>query len=226
VTDKSRTDRSVALEDTWRKTVLGGSIEDLRNVQRSLLTGTEGATRIAGRKAWRDIRAQTIQHIKDEASKSVTRFEDGSPNVTPASMERAIRSIGEDKLEVIFGKGTVRQIKKIMEATRDVKTEPPTGFKGSPTFANVLAFLEKGLSKIPVLGDTATGAIRGVAKLREMGQAGRNVRAAQETPLGAAEKTAKTQKKRAATRSHTLESLRKVGGAGTITLGDQQDERP
>jgi hypothetical protein len=221
VTDKSRTDRSVALEDTWRKTVLGGSIEDLRNVQRSLLTGTEGATRIAGRKAWRDVRAQTIQHIKDEASKSVTRFEDGSPNVTPASMERAIRSIGEDKLEVIFGKDTVRQIKKIMEATRDVKTEPPTGFKGSPTFANVLAFLEKGLSKVPVLGDTVTGAIRGAAKLREMGQAGRDVRAAQETPLGSAAKASTKATKKSKSRAHTLESIRRAGPASTLVLGDR-----
>jgi hypothetical protein len=183
VENKSRTDRATALEDTWRKTVLGGSIDDLRRVKRSLLTGGTPETRTAGRRAWRDMRAQTIQHITDEATKSVARFEDGTPNVTPAAMERAIKIIGADKLEEIFGPGTVKQIDKIMEATRDVKTEPPTGFKGSPTFANIITFLERGIGRIPVLGDTATGAIRGVANLHEMGKAGREVKAAQQTPL-------------------------------------------
>jgi hypothetical protein len=182
VDNKSRTDRAVALEDTWRKTVLSGSIDDLKNVKRTLLTGSQ-ATRTAGRKAWRDLRAQTIQHITNEATKSVTRYEDGTPNVTPASMEKAIKSIGPDKLEEIFGPGTVRQINQIMEATRDLKTEPPTGFKGSPTFANLIAFLEKGIGKIPVLGDTVTGAVKGVGMLRDIGAAGREVRHAQKTPL-------------------------------------------
>jgi hypothetical protein len=182
VENKSHTDRATALEDTWRKTVLGGSIEDLKNVKKSLLTGSP-ATRSAGRKAWRDLRAQTVQHIRDEATKSVTRYENGTPNVTPASMERAIKSIGPDKLEEIFGPGTVRRLNQIMEATRDIKTEPPTGFKGSPTFANIIAFLEKGIGKVPVVGDTVTGAVRGISKLREIGAAGREVRQAQKTPL-------------------------------------------
>lgn len=218
VENKSRTDRAVALEDTWRKTVLGGSIDDLKNVKRSLMTGGDATTRAAGRKAWRDIRAQTIQHITNEATKSVTRYEDGTPNVTPASMERAIKSIGPDKLEEIFGSGTVRQINQIMEATRDLKTEPPTGFKGSPTFANLVAFLEKGIGKIPVLGDTVTGAVRGISKLHEIGKSGREVKQAQKTPLaeGAEESSA------ALRRQQIAKQLQRNSGAATAT----QQQRP
>lgn len=179
----SRTDRAVALEDTWRKTVLGGSIEDLAAVKRTLLTNGDAATRKAGFQAWRDLRAQTIQHIKDQATKGVSQFSDGSPNVTAASMERAIKSVGPEKLNALFGPGTVAKLNQIMEATRTVKTEPPAGFKGSPTFANILAFLEGNIGKIPVLGDTMTGAVRGVAKLKEIGAAGREVRKAQGSPL-------------------------------------------
>jgi hypothetical protein len=182
VSNKTRTDRSVALEDTWRKTVLGGSIDDLRKVKRSLLTGGTKQTQIAGRNAWRDIRAETISHIIREATKNVSRFEDGSLNVTPAAMERAIRSVGPAKLNEIFGPETVKQLNKIMEATRTVKTEPPPSFRGSPTFANAIAFLEKTIGRIPG-GDFITGAVRGAANLRELGRTGREVREAQRTPL-------------------------------------------
>lgn len=192
VENKSRTDRATALEDTWRKTVIGGSIDDLNKVKRSLMTGGDAKTRLAGRKAWRDMRAQTIQHITNEATKSVTRFEDGTPNLTPAAMERAIKSIGEPKLEAIFGQGTVRQIRRIMEATRNLKTDPPPSFKGSPTFANTIAFLEKSLGAIPVLGDTVSGAVRGAVKLREMGATGREVRNAATSPLDKGVKQAKS----------------------------------
>lgn len=184
VDNDSRTDRSVALENTWKSTVLNGSIQDLRNVKKTLLTGGNADTITKGTKAWNDLRAQTIQYITDQATKSVARFEDGTPNVTPAAMEKAIKSVGNEKLEEIFGTGTVTKLHQIMEATRDVKTEPPTGFKGSPTFANMIAFLERGLGKIPLLGDTVSGAVRGVAQLHKMGQAGRDVNAAQQTPIG------------------------------------------
>jgi hypothetical protein len=184
VENKSRTDRATALEDTWRKTVLGGSIDDLNKVKRSLLTGGDGTTRVSGRKAWRDMRAQTVQHIINEATKSVTRFEDGTPNITPAAMDRAINSIGAQKLEAIFGQGTTRRLRQIMEATRDIKTEPPPGFKGSPTFANAIAFLEKGIGKIPVLGGTIEAGVRLAAKGAELNEAGRIVRSARNTPLG------------------------------------------
>lgn len=183
VDDKSRTDRAVALEDTWRKTVIGGSIEDLRKVKRSLLTGGDTTTRAAGKTAWRDMRAQTIQHITDEASKSVARFEDGSPNITPASMEKAIKSIGKDKLEEIFGSGTVREINKVMEATRIVKTEPPAIHKGASTASNVLALLESKLDKIPLVGSTVSGTVKAVSALKDIGENSRVVKKAQTAPI-------------------------------------------
>lgn len=217
VTNKSRTDRTVALEDTWRSSVLGGSIEDLRNVKKSLLTGGTAETRTAGRQAWRDLRAQTIQHIKDEATKSVTRFEDGTPNVTPASMERALKSIGDDKLNEIFGPGTANKLRQIMEATRDVKTEPPTGFKGSPTFANAIAFLEKYLKYVPG-ADYVTGGVRAAGKLKEMGAAGREVRAAQQTPL----ETAASESTIAKKRRNAISELQSATPAATATLQDHR----
>lgn len=182
VENASRTDRSVALENTWRKTVIGGSIEDLAKVRKSLTTGSHPKIVAAGKQAWRDMGAQTVQHIIDEATKSVSRLEDGTPNVTPAAMERAIKSVGYDKLNMLFGPDSVSKIKAIMEATRDLKTEPPTGFKGSPTFANIITFLEKRTGWLPG-GNMVTGSVRAAAKLREMGESGRQVRNALADPL-------------------------------------------
>lgn len=172
-------DRATALEDTWNATVKNGSAEDLTKVKKSLLAG--GAK---GQQAWRDLQAQTIQHIKDEATKTVSTFEDGQRNVTPAAMERAIKSIGSENLKVLFSPEMVGKLDRIMEATRTVKTEPPTGFKGSPTFANILTFLEKSMiSKIPLLGDTATGIVKAAANLQDLGKSTREVKAATTTPL-------------------------------------------
>lgn len=183
VENKSRTDRATALENTWRQTVLGGSIEDLNKVKNSLLTGTDPAVRVAGRRAWRDIRAQTIQHIVDESTKSAAVLPDGSPAVSAAKMKQVIDSIGPQKLESIFGQGTVRQLNQILKATQDLRTEPPRIHPGSSTMGNIVAFLEKSIGKIPVLGNTATGAVRAAVKLNEMGAAGRETRAAMRSPL-------------------------------------------
>jgi hypothetical protein len=183
VDNKSRTDRAVALEDTWRKTVIGGSAQDLRNVKRSLLTGGDASTRAAGKAAWRDLKAQTIQHIKDEATKSVALNERGQPNITPAAMKRAIDSVGKAKLDELFGPGTKYRLDQIQQATVTVKTVPPAGHAGSSTMSNILAFLEKGLGKVPVLGNVASGTVRAGVKLNEMGQAGRVIRESQQQPL-------------------------------------------
>lgn len=194
VENKSRTDRSTALEDTWRKTVIGGSIEDLRNVKRSLLTGGDAKTRTAGKRAWRDIKAQTIQHIKDEATKGVATNERGQPNVTPAAMKRAVDSIGRDKLDEIFGPGTATRVDRILEATRTVKTVPPAGHAGSSTMSNMLAFFERGLGKIPIVGSTASGAVNVAVKLHQMGASRRIVRESQRMPAGNALGPAKRNK--------------------------------
>ena len=191
VDNKSRTDRATALEDTWRKTVIGGSIQDLRNVKRSLLTGADRKTVSAGKRAWRDIKAQTIQHIQNEATKGVALNERGQPNITPAAMKRAIDSIGTEKLNDIFGNGTAQRLDRILEATRAVKTVPPAGHAGSSTMSNILAFLERGLGRVPVIGDIGAGALKAGAQLKQMGEAGRMTREAQRTPLAEADRQAR-----------------------------------
>lgn len=185
VDNSSRTDRATALENTT-KTITSGSLEDVRNIKRTLLTGGDADTRTAGRQAWRDVRAQVIQGIKDDATRSVATNVDGSPNLTPSGLKRAIDRYGPQKLDEIFGPGTTRQINAIMDAAQTVKTLPPTAAVGSSTFANVLAFLEKGLTKVPVVGNTAVDIARGVAQIKNIGAGARQAKAATVTPLNEA----------------------------------------
>lgn len=185
VSDSSRTDRTTALSNTV-KSITSGAPEDIRTIKRTLLTGGDETTRTAGRQAWRDVRAQVVQQIKDDASSSVAPNVDGSPNLTAIGLQRAIGKYGPQKLDEIFGPGTTRQINAIMDAAKTVKTSPPTAAVGSSTFANVLAFLEKGLTKVPIVGGPVADIARGVVQLKNMGASGRAAQAATVTPLNEA----------------------------------------
>lgn len=217
VSDKAGTsDPKVAAENV-SKTIAGGTLDDIRNVKRSLLTGGDTATRTAGRQAWREVRAQVIQQIKKDATKGVATMADGSPNLQPGALKSALDRIGPDRLNEIFGPGTARQLDTILKAAQDVKTMPASGGPpvGSTTFQNVLSFLGKGLDyagKVPAVGpvvDAAVGAVRGAAKI---GANAREARQATTTPLSEALATAKSR----AARKAALE--RASGAAKTTTI--------
>ena len=210
VDNASRTDRATALERTI-DTITNGPIEGIRQVKRSLLTGGDAATRTAGRQAMREIRAGVIERIKKEATPSAAENVDGSPNLSAAKLKGAIDNLGPQKLDEIFGAGTAKQITKILQATVDVKTLPPTAAVGSSTLANVLAFLGKGIEKVPLVGGPVVDLARGAAKLREIGAASRTAEQANLVPLDEALKRAKAKSTRRelgnAAKTTTISSL-------------------
>lgn len=216
VDNASRTDRATALERTI-DTITNGPIEGIRQVKRSLLTGGDATTRTAGRQAMREIRAGVIERIKREATPSPAENIDGSPNLSAAKLKQALDKLGPQRLDEIFGAGTSKQLASIMQATKDVKTLPPSAAVGSSTLANVLAFLGKGVEKIPLVGGPAVDLVRGAAKLREIGSAARTAEKANTTPLSEVLARAKAKGAR-----------RELGGAvkttslSSIASGDRQ----
>lgn len=182
VENRSRTDRATALEDTWRKSVLGGSIADLNQVKNRLLLDDKSG---AGRKAWRDMRAQTLEFIREEATRGSQTLPDGTRPFSAAGMEKALRAIGPQKLESLFGSGTVGKLQQILEAARITRTEPPRIHQGSSTVGNALAFLENSLvERVPYVGP-------GIQKARIESAKRQAVREAQSTPLDEAAATSK-----------------------------------
>jgi hypothetical protein len=210
VDDKSRTDRTTALENTV-KSIANGSLEDVQNVKRTLLTGGDASTRTAGKTAWRDLRASVIQDIKDRATNGVALNERDQLHITPAAMKRAVDSYGPAKLDEIFGPGTHRQLYNILDATRTLKAQLPSAAVGSSTMANMMTFLEKGITKIPG-GGTVADLARGAAQMRNAGAAARAAQTATSTPLSEmVNKSAAAQ-----SRATTLAKL----GAGSLNKGN------
>jgi len=211
------TDRAVKLEDTWRRSVLTGGIEDLKNVYTSLVKGGT-----AGRQAWRDLRGATADYILNKATGSgkgvdVTELglknRPGDVNLNWGGLKQAVLDIGPDKLEFLFGKVGAKRLNEIVQAAEILKTEAPTGVKGSPTLDKLLTLLDKfGAVGGKYVGtDVLAGAVKGVAKLSEVGEAGRSVRAAMQSPLEAAQAGVQ--------RGQTLQSLGRGSAVGGLTLG-------
>lgn len=178
VENKSRTDRQTALEDTYHRTVISGSLEDLQKVKASLQNSPGGT------QALRDLAAQTVHNIKEAASKGASN-QAGEVNATYNNLSKAINAIGYEKLTVLIGKQSTQQLRNILQAAETLKTEP-TGInvRGSNTVNKLMNILDKTLiTKIPIIGDLTGGAIKGVAKLHEMGRAGREVRSAQQQAI-------------------------------------------
>lgn len=209
-------DRAVALEDTWRRSVVNGSAEDLQAVKASLFKG--GAK---GRAAWDDLRNSTIDYIYEKATGG-PKNERGQVNVSWGGLRRAIDQIGNDKLEMMVGKIGAKKLNEIVEAAEIAKTEPPMGIKGSPTVDKLVTLMDK-LGAVPYVGgvaDVGKGVVKGVTKLREVGKRGRDLRQATTTPLTqAAQPAAPT------LRSMGQSAMRPVvaPAAGTLpqTLGNQ-----
>jgi hypothetical protein len=171
-------DRATALEDTWQQTVKSGSIEDLKNVRTSLeKSGPKG------QQAWNDLRAATLDYIKDRATggKLGLKNETGESHLTWAGLRRAVDEIGPDKLRELFGEADAKKIETIVDAVQILKTEAPTGIKGSPTADKLMTALDK-IGKVPFLGKVAEGA-KLVGKVKDIGKADRDLKQATTTPL-------------------------------------------
>jgi hypothetical protein len=174
-------DRATAVEDTWHKTVLTGSMDDLKNVRASLEKSQKG------REAWNDIKAETIDYIKSKATggERGLRNESGDLHTTWNGLRRAVDDIGPDKLREIFGEADAKKIETIVDAAQLLKTEAPTGVKGSPTIDKLLTLLDK-VGKVPGLGkptEVVGGAVKLAQKAKDIGKTGREIRKAKSTPL-------------------------------------------
>ena len=169
--------RALAFEKVWQGTVIGGSISELRLLQDTLLKHPDKAVRQAGKKAWKDMAGETIQYIRDEATKSVATDSRGNPNLSPAALRRAIDRIGSDKLELLIGKDATRRLNQLASVAQDTKTLPP--WKGGSTTApNLLTTFDKLLNYLPVAGPTVKAGVRMATKAYEESKAPKAVQEA------------------------------------------------
>lgn len=224
VSNASRTDRTTALSNTV-KAVTSGAPEEIRQIKRTLLTGGDEASRTAGRQAWREVRSQVIDQIKEDATKGLARTETGEPILTPGALNAAIKKYGPQKLDEIFGPGTTRQLYDILDVTKLAKVIPDAGGAnvGSSTVRNALAFLEKGLtatvSKVPGIGRAVAGGIdAGIERFA----AGAAAKKATTTPLNEIADRAARSTSRAATRTKLKEAARTTAPSSESAQGSRK----
>jgi hypothetical protein len=179
---KGGADRALALEKTANK-IATGTVEQIRQVKTTLLKGENPALRIKGAAAWRDLRAETVNRILEDARNVTGADETERAILTEAALRRSINRIPRENLEEILGKGATRELYDILRARR-ITTRSPVGGRTtqSGTVPNALVLAEKVLKHIPGV-KYALGAKHAIAELGERGAAGRAAKEATITPL-------------------------------------------
>ncbi len=149
-TKRGTNDRSIALEDVLRKSVIdpSTSLDTVKQLRRVL--NTQGDI---GRQAWRDVQGATLQLIKDEATKNVARDERGNPIVSAAGLDKAIKALDRnEKLEFIFGKKDAEMLRTINDVAKDILVAPPGAVNTSNTAGVLAAMMDvviSGTSGVP-----------------------------------------------------------------------------
>lgn len=138
---KGTDDRKVAYEKVVDRVIYSGSLDDLRQAKRTIMTAGED-----GKQSWREIQAAVLQNIKDEATKGVAPDGQGNPMISPAALNAQIRKL-DDKLDFIFGKQGADKLRALNEVSKTIFTVPSSAaINHSNTAATLSAAMDLVLS--------------------------------------------------------------------------------
>ena len=138
---KGTDDRKVAYEKVVDRVIYSGSLDDLRQAKRTIMTAGED-----GKQSWREIQAAVLQNIKDEATKGVAPDAQGNQMISPAALNTQIRKL-EDKLDFIFGKEGADKLRALNEVSKTIFTVPASAaINHSNTAATLSAAMDLVLS--------------------------------------------------------------------------------
>ena len=134
---KGMSDRKVAIEDIFKEVILDSDRAEVGHIGRMLKLGGE-----EGKQAWRELQGQTVQWLKDEATKNVATDQRGNRIVSAAQLDRALKKIDTDnKLDYIFGKKGAQQMRDINDLAKVTMTAPPGVVNTSNTASVLMAAL-------------------------------------------------------------------------------------
>lgn len=131
----SRTDYKTASEDVFRKTVLNSSLEQLKDVTNSLLS-KDPTTNPQSWQAVRELQAETVRYILDQATSRGVLNERGAPGLSPTKLRDAVNSIGRDKLTHLLGPEVLARLDDTVANARNAK-QAPGKVQGSDTSINL-----------------------------------------------------------------------------------------
>ena len=127
-------DQKIAAENVVNKAVINGSVEDLKNLRRVLSTaGTDGLDALA------EVRAATVRHIRDEATRNVGRDPNGNPLISAKGMDNAIKNLDKNgKLDLLFGKSEASKLRLLNDTAKDILVAQPNAANTSNTASVIL----------------------------------------------------------------------------------------
>lgn len=154
-------DRQVALDDVFKHVVLDGSKDELQTV--GLVLKKNGQQ---GRQAWAELQGQTIQHLKDIATKGETQ------DVQFNQLRNAINALDkEGKLEYMFGKPGRDQVLDLRDVVQDALVKKPGAVNYSQSASFIADKLEK-LAKMRIpLASTAADVLEQRATAKKVQEA-------------------------------------------------------
>lgn len=181
--NRSRTDRNVALEDTFDQVVLKGSAEDIAKVRESLVSGGTDATRAKGIQAWKDIQAATLDYLKEKAAGKREIVGEKNQLQFNSTFRDAFNELEKDgKIDLVFTPEQAKMLRQINKIVGDVRTKPAGRIAGSDTAPRIMAMLER-VSSIPVAGKTIVGAVKAAQMLHGLGKDAALAKKATRSPI-------------------------------------------
>ena len=163
-------DRQVALEKVAEQAIYsrGTALDDIK-----ALKGVLDQASSRGERAWRELQGATLEHIRDQAYKGVTRDESGQAVISPAALERVITDLDRSgKLDYVFGRRTADLLRTINDVAKDVVTAPPGSVNASGTSSAVLNAIDTlgtfGISGMPIPGGKLLMGLKSALQNREL----------------------------------------------------------
>ena len=159
--------------------------------------------------AFNNLRLEILRHIADNA---VTKQ---GQAVSPAGMNRALQSIGDDKLKLFFNTEELKHLKNLNAASRYLYSQPMgsnvNNSNTSSALLNMIGYMDV-LKRVPIIGpkldSVSKGAINGVNAQIKISQGGNAIgKTATKKPPTTAEKSLLDR----------LTKLGVIGGANTAT---------
>jgi len=141
------TDRAVALEDVFNHAILKGSLDDVRAISRTLKrAGPEG------QQAYRELLAQTLEHMREGITKNIQRDANDKPIVSAKQFDTIVKNLDSSgKLDYLFTKKGAEEIRNLRDTAITVY-DVPQGINTSNTSSALTKVFDKLLQKIPFAG--------------------------------------------------------------------------
>lgn len=201
-------------DQLFDKAVLGKGTRasDLNQVKEFLQSGTDEQVQ-AGMQAWNDLRAESLQFIKDTTFTGPAD-EAGFQALSRAGLEKAMNRIGKEKAAVLFTPAERSFLRDMVEVSKIREPVRGTALGRGPS-AQAVQSLENTLRKLPVLGEFV---------IDNMDISGRQALKLQNKAKALAKSAAENRRKRLSGARAAFESLPSVGGAAAAAAATSEDQ--